>query len=413
MPYIRVDHPERPPPLSLQAILKAGCRPLSLSALDSNFHPVWGGPNRIIAVPDVKSLHEALTGVDVLVDETYEYNNTAYTMDTFLSNYEISHGDQDAFPFLRNDKVLRLDATLGKTIYGGTDWYEAGVIRPDVFVAELASYTYDLPDTFPAEMFMRNLATGHLPRVLTWEDAEPRCVCNATGAGERRPTALSDRVAVRAHAHVPYPCPCSHRTAVPPPPSPAPGVPVRIAVLITPIPPPAVTLRRPGLQRLRGQRLHHPGPQHAAFTSVAAVAVAVGRRPLRRRDCWHRDWRRRRRPPSALRHLPRLQREGAPALGLASRRSSECARVDLGMCERVAPPRCRRASPSSSHTRRWSRRPTTTVRLPRPKRRKTALGGVTRTQGWPARARERGGVEDTPDGWGERVSQQLHVVALG
>jgi len=176
--YYQINRPE----YKLEAILKAGCRPLSLSALDSNFHPVWGGPNRIIAVPDVKSLHEALTGVDVLVDETYEYNNTAYTMDTFLSNYEISHGDQDAFPFLRNDKVLRLDATLGKTIYGGTDWYEAGVIRPDVFVAELASYTYDLPDTFPAEMFMRNLATGHLPRVLTWEDAEPRCVCNATGA---------------------------------------------------------------------------------------------------------------------------------------------------------------------------------------------------------------------------------------
>jgi len=175
--YYEINRPD----YKLEAILKAGCRPLSLSALTSNFHPVWGG-NRIIAVPDVESLHEVLTGVDVLVDETYYSPATEYTMDTFLSTYNISHGDKDAFPFLRNDKVLRLDATLGKTIYGGTDWFEAGVIRPDVFVAELASYTYDLPDTFPAEMFMRNLATGELPRVLTWEDAEPRCVCNATGA---------------------------------------------------------------------------------------------------------------------------------------------------------------------------------------------------------------------------------------
>ena len=71
-------------------------------------------------------MHEALKGVDVLIDETYVYDNLGYTHQTFLDNFNF-------LPEQAPKVVLRLDATLGQTggagMSQGLDWFEKGVLR--------------------------------------------------------------------------------------------------------------------------------------------------------------------------------------------------------------------------------------------------------------------------------------------
>jgi hypothetical protein len=113
-----------------------------------------------------QGIKAALVGVDVVIDDTYHFND-GYTLDMFMTKFNFSSADSSAdYPFLLNSKVLRHDALMGKSnIQGydtmGTAFMEDAIVKVDVVVDDLASYLHPslLPSTYKPRFF-RNIAAG-------------------------------------------------------------------------------------------------------------------------------------------------------------------------------------------------------------------------------------------------------------
>ena len=135
----------------------------------------------------VAQLHAILRDVDVVIDETYQPNNTAYDMDAFSTIFGFAK-DSD-FAFITEKRVFRLDGMIAEAIGGGDvlDWYETGVARPDLVLKDLQKAFGTAKHQGHRRTWLRNLSKGEKPKVLShkdcldfkWCHVRPEAICPA------------------------------------------------------------------------------------------------------------------------------------------------------------------------------------------------------------------------------------------
>ena len=145
-------------------------------------------------------LKAALVGIDVVIDETYDSDNT-YTYDTFVTKLNFSSAETAAvYPFL-NNKVLRTDRLkVQSNVQGfatfGTAWFEDAIPRADIVVDDLASYLH--PTLAPSgyvPRFIRNIAVGETITLATAAECDdPYATCPGEIAPPKPPTELNSCV---------------------------------------------------------------------------------------------------------------------------------------------------------------------------------------------------------------------------
>ena len=117
-------------------------------------------------------LKAALAGIDVVIDENFDSDNT-YTHDMFMTKLNFSSAETAAvYPFLNNN-VLRTDRLkVQSNVQGsatfGTAWFEDAIPRADIVVDDLASYLH--PTQAPSgyvPRFFRNIAAGETVTLAT------------------------------------------------------------------------------------------------------------------------------------------------------------------------------------------------------------------------------------------------------
>lgn len=92
-------------------------------------------------------LLEAISSVDVLIDETFIGSN----LTDFLKNYEIASGQESKYKFLQYKRVYREDGIL--TASGGYDWFEAPVAMADALLEDMINA---VNPTAPSASYKRN-----------------------------------------------------------------------------------------------------------------------------------------------------------------------------------------------------------------------------------------------------------------
>lgn len=81
----------------------------------------------------------ALAGADVVVDETYAVDPTAYDLAAFEAAYDLGDAtaaQRDALKWLASGAILRTDGLVSAD--GGLDWFEGAFARPDEVLADAA-----------------------------------------------------------------------------------------------------------------------------------------------------------------------------------------------------------------------------------------------------------------------------------
>jgi len=120
---------------------------------------------------------QALDGVDAVIDETYEWNPTSYTYETFLSNFELDSGSAQSF--ISGKKVFRIDGTHSPEPAYGLDWFESRLAHPEWAVEGLKRVLHgsDLD-----RHFFRNIATGEETEVVSDASCDLPSVCRESDA---------------------------------------------------------------------------------------------------------------------------------------------------------------------------------------------------------------------------------------
>jgi len=106
----------------------------------------------------------ALDGVEAVIDETYAWNPSAYTYETFLANYGLE--STSAMKFISGKKVFRIDGTHTPEPNYGLDWYESRLAHPEWAVEGLKRA---MGDASMGRYYFRNVAAGEVPEILDHE----------------------------------------------------------------------------------------------------------------------------------------------------------------------------------------------------------------------------------------------------
>ena len=138
-------------------------------------------------------LKAALAGIDVVIDENFDSDNT-YTHDMFMTKLNFSSAETAAvYPFLNNN-VLRTDRLkVQSNVAGyatfGTAWFEDAIPRADIVVDDLASYLH--PTQAPSgyvPRFFRNIAAGETVTLATAAECDdPHATCPGETAPPKPP----------------------------------------------------------------------------------------------------------------------------------------------------------------------------------------------------------------------------------
>jgi hypothetical protein len=150
----------------------AGGRSFTTADFSSNAHAVITGadPNPKIAFnmtnPDAAAaFRAALADVDVLIDETYAYDPTAYNVASFATSFGFDGAGA---------RIFREDGLLGGVSGKGMDWFEGANAHPSVV---LADFVAALHATDAERTYLRELDVA--PKVMTAKDcARDLPVCN-------------------------------------------------------------------------------------------------------------------------------------------------------------------------------------------------------------------------------------------
>ena len=149
-------------------------------------------------------LHDILSDVDIVIDETYQQNNTAYDIASFYAQYGMTSSKSEkgnkGFKFVKRNKVFRLDGTIGKNPMGtdSMDWYETGVARPDLVLKDFQVAFGTQKHKRHERIWLRNLSEGEVPRVIHHKQCKTFASCNA------RPSVICPSVQVTCLGEIEY-----------------------------------------------------------------------------------------------------------------------------------------------------------------------------------------------------------------
>jgi len=127
-------------------------------------------------------LEQIGTGVDAVIDLTFEYKPFEYGLNSFLEAFSLE--STSAYKFVASSRVLRVDGTIADTDSWASDWLESPFARPDLAAGGLARQLHS--DDTKAFRYFRNIAKSEDPRLLT----ASMCEVKLPACGEGRPVNL-------------------------------------------------------------------------------------------------------------------------------------------------------------------------------------------------------------------------------
>jgi hypothetical protein len=113
--------------------------------------------------PDSKAaFHAAMADVDVLIDESYAFDPSAYTASSFKDGYGFDGAGA---------RIYREDGLLGGTSGTGMDWFEGANANPSVVLADFVAAIHKTADK---RTYLRLL--DEKPVVMTADDCKKQLV---------------------------------------------------------------------------------------------------------------------------------------------------------------------------------------------------------------------------------------------
>lgn len=100
----------------------------------------WDGPGVFASKQEAEAAFlTALSGADVLIDETYAVDPTTYNLDAFKGQYGLNTTrppvNLSTLKWLNNNAIFREDGLI--SVDGGLDWFEGAIARPDKVLSDI------------------------------------------------------------------------------------------------------------------------------------------------------------------------------------------------------------------------------------------------------------------------------------
>ncbi|GAB5370076.1 hypothetical protein AAMO2058_001461100 [Amorphochlora amoebiformis] len=108
----------------------------------------------------------ALDTVDIVIDESYNFDVSSVTKQTFCQKYGFNPCDSNSrLKFIARNQVWRVDGLVSALSGGGLDWFESSIPEPDVVLEDLIQIVQPIVNPTHTRTWLRNIAAGEQPTV--------------------------------------------------------------------------------------------------------------------------------------------------------------------------------------------------------------------------------------------------------